>query len=259
VTCFLFSPAHTVKLGKAGELRLVDTFFSFLQRHTDVLNTVESIEELQLIAQKHCGTALDAAEAAATAAEIDAPVVASTVNESISSAPDASASADPVASPTPTQTDASSDSACTGAPPNKGNGGSGPGYTWTQTITELCVRVPIDSSVRGRDVSVELEDSQLIVAVAGVVAVEGTLQEDVKPDTLTWVIEDDSAARVVAVYVGKLREMAWWPCALRGHPEVDTAAIQPENSRLDDLDGGTREMVQKMMVCLSCFLLYCAI
>jgi hypothetical protein len=54
---------------------------------------------------------------------------------------------------------------------------------------------------------------------------------------LTPTSEDQEA---VHIHLEKLNQQQWWENVLMHHPKIDVRKIQPENSKLSDLDGETR-------------------
>lgn len=144
-------------------------------------------------------------------------------------------------------------------PPPVGNGGTVPGkYVWTQTLQEVNVVVPLHQPTRGRDLDVVISKNHLKVGLKADVAkakssdgaggdgyiVNAPLTKAVIVDDSFWTVEDGTR---LVINLQKLNQMEWWSGVCDGDDAIDITKIQPENSNLSDLDGETRQTVEKMM------------
>jgi len=126
-----------------------------------------------------------------------------------------------------------------------GNGGTTDKYSWSQTLATLEVLVPVPPGTKARDVVVSFDTQSLKVCLKGQQPVIcGKLHQKIKPDDSMWTLIDN---KIVQINIEKFNEMQWWSCVLEGDPTIDTKKIVPENSKLSDLDGDTRQTVEKMM------------
>ncbi|KAF2254570.1 CS-domain-containing protein [Trematosphaeria pertusa] len=121
-------------------------------------------------------------------------------------------------------------------------------YKWTQTTKDLDVTIPIDAQYKGRDLDVKIAKTHLKVAIKGQdPIIDGDLPHPIHVDESTWTLETVPGGKEISVHLDKVNQMEWWAHVVTGAPKIDTSKIQPENSKLSELDGETRTMVEKMM------------
>jgi len=154
-----------------------------------------------------------------------------------------SAAADPV-SPAGKHDESKADDK---VPPPLGNGGTVPGkYVWTQTLSELYLTVDLPTGTRSRDLTVNFTKGRLLIKLKGRTEpiCDDTLLKPVLPDDSFWTLEDMNKLNI---QLEKRNGMEWWEKVCTNDVGIDTTKIQPENSKLADLDGDTRQTVEKMM------------
>ncbi|KAG2450658.1 hypothetical protein HYH02_004498 [Chlamydomonas schloesseri] len=132
-----------------------------------------------------------------------------------------------------------------GIKPNSQRGADLDRYSWGQTLSEVTVNIPLPKGTKAKMCDVSITKTRLRVGLKGGAApiLEGDLSEPVKADDCMWNIADD----VMEVTLAKLEGMHWWSAVVKGEPTIDTQKVEPENSKLGDLDSETRKTVEKMM------------
>jgi len=123
-------------------------------------------------------------------------------------------------------------------------------YRWTQSLQDLNVYIPVPAGTKAKHLKIDIRKKGLSATVQGQAPVlDGDLFATVKLEDCFWSIEDDvsSGGRLVSITLTKMNQMEWWKHVCVGEPEINTQKVEPENSKLSDLDGDTRQTVEKMM------------
>ncbi|KAJ9627585.1 uncharacterized protein PV06_05923 [Exophiala oligosperma] len=122
-------------------------------------------------------------------------------------------------------------------------------YRWTQTLEEVDVNVPIPGNLKARDLIVDLKKTHIKVSIKGQdPIIDGDFPHPIQTDDSTWIISTKpDGTKEIAINLSKARGSYWWAHVVTSAPKIDTTKIVPENSKLSELDGETRGMVEKMM------------
>jgi hypothetical protein len=129
--------------------------------------------------------------------------------------------------------------------PNYGNGSQTDKYSWTQTLSELEVQVPVPEGTKSRSLTVEIKAKHLKVGLKGEQPlIDDELEKAVKVVDSSWTLDNN---KLIVLTLVKQNQMEWWSRVVKGEKEINTKKVAPENSKLEDLDSETRGVVEKMM------------
>ncbi|KAG9143095.1 hypothetical protein Leryth_006354 [Lithospermum erythrorhizon] len=119
-------------------------------------------------------------------------------------------------------------------------------YTWGQSLEEVTINVPVPKGTKGAFIQCEIKKTHIKVGLKGkeTPILEGVLFKPVKTEDSFWSLEDGSN---VSILLTKVDRQDWWKSLLEGGPVIDTQKVEPEPSKLSDLDLETRSTVEKMM------------
>ncbi|KFA60388.1 hypothetical protein S40285_07674 [Stachybotrys chlorohalonatus IBT 40285] len=122
-------------------------------------------------------------------------------------------------------------------------------YKWNQTIGELDVTFTVPGNYKSKDLVIDIKKQKLVAGVKGQdPIISGDLPHPVRTEDSTWTLSANSDnTKTVEIHLDKINKMEWWPHVVTTAPKIDVTKIQPDNSKLSDLDGETRGMVEKMM------------
>lgn len=129
--------------------------------------------------------------------------------------------------------------------PNSGNGADLENYQWTQTLQEVEVRVPFRlPKLKSRDVNVKIQKKRLYVALKNQEPViDDEFPFEIKQEDSFWTLNNGT----LTINIEKVNQMEWWSHLVTSDQKINCKKVSPENSKLSDLDGDTRSMVEKMM------------
>lgn len=110
--------------------------------------------------------------------------------------------------------------------PNSGRGGSESGYSWTQTLSEVTVTIPVVSKSARAHVKCSMTDNHVMVLVNNSKPIlRGKLFASISSDGSFWDFDRDEG--IITLHLEKKDIIAWWSCVIVGHRKIDLDYLDP--------------------------------
>jgi len=134
-------------------------------------------------------------------------------------------------------------------PAPKGNGGQTDRYVWTQTLDNTTITIQLESTIKSKDLEVKLTNESCFVRIKGQEpTIDGKWPEMVDSTESNWTLETLKDGKELIIFIQKwANRNGWWDCAIKGDAKINTQKINPETSKVSDLDGEMKGTVEKMM------------
>lgn len=129
------------------------------------------------------------------------------------------------------------------------NGGRSRNYTWVQNqVEQFEMFIPVDDEVKGNQIYLDYGSKHLKVVVKGETLVNGELNSPINADSFFWTLDEIKGKKVITITFEKLHRMNWWDHVIKGDDILSLQKVNPDPSKLSDLDDEMRPEVEKMML-----------
>lgn len=121
-----------------------------------------------------------------------------------------------------------------------------PLHSFKQTLQDITVSIELPQGTRAKLLDVTFSKKNIHVAIKSTnqILISGELFNDINVEESSWSVID---GHELSMTLEKVNQQEWWPHVITSDPKIDVTKLEPENSKLSDLDGETRAMVEKMM------------
>lgn len=136
--------------------------------------------------------------------------------------------------------------------PNGNYGGTYKEYFFGQSDFEVVVHFHLPEAIKRNEIAVIISTNRISVNIPGIKTVgcsilEGELYRPIKASESSWCIEDRKELIITLIKMNLSGGDEWWPCVVKGEPEINMKKFIPPPGRLQDLDEAGQAAVEKLI------------